>query len=242
MENVSLFCYNQLRNPHKKGCAIVKKVLLGCLGTVLVLLALLIGFLAYFGPDYGIFLFPPSPQDYARSVVKKLDFGLYTDKDWENEKKKSLEKLESAKTYQDTYPVLEELTKEAGGKHSYFLSPQDNPENSPESKNQPEVQNREGILYLKVPAFTGDAQAAKTYANKLSAALKKDTYQSVLVDLRDNTGGNMYPMLAGLSSLLPDEDLFQFVEKMEARARFLDQMFFSSLVWIRLMRKQRKCQ
>ena len=122
MENVSLFCYNQLRNPHKKGCAIMKKVLLGCLGTVLALLALLIGFLAYFGPDYGIFLFPPSPQDYARSVVKKLDFGLYTDKNWENEKKKALEKLESAKTYQDTYPVLEKLTKEAGGKHSYFLS------------------------------------------------------------------------------------------------------------------------
>ena len=92
MENVSLFCYNQLRNPNKKGCAIMKKVLLGCLGTVLILLALLIGFLAYFGPDYGIFLFPPSPQDYARSVVKKLDFGLYTDKDWENEKKKALEK------------------------------------------------------------------------------------------------------------------------------------------------------
>ena len=90
MENVSLFCYNQLRNPNKKGCAIMKKVLLGCLGTVLVLLALLIGFLAYFGPDYGIFLFPPSPQDYARSVVKKLDFGLYTGKDWENEKKQDL--------------------------------------------------------------------------------------------------------------------------------------------------------
>lgn len=213
MENVSLFCYNQLRNPQKKGCAIMKKVLLGCLGTVLVLLALLIGFLAYFGPDYGIFLFPPSPQDYARSVVKKLDFGLYTDKDWENEKKKALEKLESAKTYQDTHPILEELTKKAGGKHSYFLSPQDNPENSPESKNQPEVQNQEGILYLKVPAFTGDAQAAKAYTNKLSAALKKDDYQAVLVDLRDNTGGNMYPMIAGLSSLLPDEDLFQFVYK-----------------------------
>ena len=146
-------------------------------------------------------------------VVKKLDFGLYTGKDWENEKKKALEKLESAKTYQDTYPVLEKLTKEAGGKHSYFLSPQDNPENSPESKNQPEVQNREGILYVKVPAFTGDAQAAKAYANKLSAALKKDDYQAVLVDLRDNTGGNMYPMIAGLSSLLPDEDLFQFVYK-----------------------------
>ena len=66
---------------------------------------------------------------------------------------------------------------------------------------------------VKVPAFTGDAQAAEAYAKKLSAALKKDDYQAVLVDLRDNTGGNMYPMIAGLSSLLPDEDLFQFVEK-----------------------------
>lgn len=75
------------------------------------------------------------------------------------------------------------------------------------------MQNREGILYLKVPAFTGDAQAAKAYANKLSAALKKGDYQAVVVDLIDNTGGNMYPMIAGLSSLLPDEDLFQFVEK-----------------------------
>ena len=75
------------------------------------------------------------------------------------------------------------------------------------------MQNREGILYLKVPAFTGDAQAAKAYAEKLSAALRKDDYQAVVVDLIDNTGGNMYPMIAGLSSLLPDEDLFQFVEK-----------------------------
>ena len=33
------------------------------------------------------------------------------------------------------------------------------------------------------------------------------------MDLRDNTGGNMYPMIAGMSSLLPDEDLFRFVYK-----------------------------
>jgi len=108
---------------------------------------------------------------------------------------------------------LEKLTKEAGGKHSYFLSPQDNPENSPESKNQPEVQNQESILYLKVPAFTGDAQAAKAYAKKLSAALKKDDYQAVLVDLRDNTGGEKYSVDLGASALFSDEDLFQFVYK-----------------------------
>ena len=71
MENVSLFCYNQIRNPNKKGCVIMKKVLLGCLGTVLVLLALLIGFLAYFGPDYGIFSFSTKSAGLCSLGCKK---------------------------------------------------------------------------------------------------------------------------------------------------------------------------
>lgn len=32
----------------------------------------------------------------------------------------------------------------------------------------------------------------------------------MIIDLRENRGGNMYPMLAGLSSLLPEGDLFSF--------------------------------
>ena len=49
----------------------MKKILLGCLGTVLALIVLLIGFLAYFGPDYGIFLFPPSPQDCLGKINQR---------------------------------------------------------------------------------------------------------------------------------------------------------------------------
>ncbi len=60
----------------KKGCAIMKNFRL--LGNSTGFACSLIGFLAYFGPTI-FFLFPPSPWDYARSVVK-LDFGLYTDK------------------------------------------------------------------------------------------------------------------------------------------------------------------
>ncbi|KXT84455.1 Nisin-resistance protein [Streptococcus sp. DD11] len=188
----------------------MKKVLLGCLGTVLLLAAILVGLIAYFGPEYNVYLFPPNPQTYARSVIRKLDFGLYTSEDWERQKAAALEKLKGAKSYQDTYPILKELTQQAGGKHSYFYSPEENPEIGPESQNQPQTENQAGILYLKLPAFSGDLKAAGVYADKLAGALKKDDYQAVVLDLRDNTGGNMYPMLAGLSSLLPDEELFQF--------------------------------
>lgn len=195
----------------------MKKVVLGCLGSLLVLAAVLVGLLAYFGPDYGIYLFPPSPQTYARSAIRRLDFGLYTGEDWERQKAAALEKIKGAKSYQDTYPVLEELTQQAGGKHSYFYIPEENHESGPASQNQPQTENQAGILYLKLPAFSGDLKAAGVYADKLAGALKKDDYQAVVLDLRDNTGGNMYPMLAGLSSLLPDEEFFQFVYKNDSK-------------------------
>ena len=34
--------------------------------------------------------------------------------------------------------------------------------------------------------------------------------KGVIVDLRDNTGGNMYPMITAVSPLLPDGDILQF--------------------------------
>lgn len=190
----------------KKGC-------IGCLGFIGLLVLAALGLLFYLGPDYDIYLFPPSPQTYAKSVIRKMDFGLYTGSDWEEKKAAALEQVKAAKTYQDTYPILKELTEQAGGKHSYFYTPEENTEFESEGQTQPEARNEEGILYLKVPAFSGNAKAAGSYQENLNQALQKEDYQAVIVDLRDNTGGNMNPMLAGLSSLLPTDELFQFEYK-----------------------------
>ncbi|MEQ9810819.1 S41 family peptidase [Streptococcus jiangjianxini] len=48
----------------------------------------------------------------------------------------------------------------------------------------------------------------------------KKEYQGVILDLSDNTGGNMIPMLIGLSSILPNGRLFSSVNKYNQRTSF----------------------
>ena len=78
------------------------------------------------------------------------------------------------------------------------------------------------IGYLNVPAYSGgDATAARSFATKAHeqlAAAVDDAGCGWIVDLRGNTGGNMWPMLAGLKPFLGDEPLGTFVSR-EARAR-----------------------
>lgn len=104
----------------------MKKVFLGYLGALVLLLLMAGAALFYFGPNYNIYLLPPSPQQYVKSALGKMSFGLYAGKEWEEESKKALEEVKIAKNYEETYPVLKRMAELAGGKHSYFYSPKDN--------------------------------------------------------------------------------------------------------------------
>lgn len=79
---------------------------------------------------------------------------------------------------------------------------------------QPQIRAEDdGLLYLKVPAIEAlDKKSMTIYANQLNKPLTKK-YKGIIVDLRGNTGGNMAPMLIGLSGLLPDGDLFRFEDR-----------------------------
>jgi len=72
----------------------------------------------------------------------------------------------------------------------------------------------DGIGYLDVPAFVGSPQQSKVYATALQNLIKTLDTQGVrgwIVDLRQNTGGNCYPMIAGLGPLLGEGTLGYFV-------------------------------
>ncbi|WP_270337483.1 S41 family peptidase [Lactococcus petauri] len=47
----------------------------------------------------------------------------------------------------------------------------------------------------------------------LESSLHKNNYNGVIVDLRGNRGGDLSPMVLGLSPLLPDGTLFNYVDK-----------------------------
>jgi hypothetical protein len=71
------------------------------------------------------------------------------------------------------------------------------------------------IGYVRVGAFSGGGPTALTYWHAISdalAAADDDNLAGIVVDLRGNGGGNMWPMLAGLSPLFGDESVGTFVE------------------------------
>lgn len=99
-----------------------------------------------------------------------------------------------------------------GDKHSLFLTQANI--NSFTSKNsepkQPESKYLEsGIGLIKVPkCMTFSNTKDKDFANSIRYQIKKmDTENEIIgwvVDLRNNGGGNMWPMIAGLNSLMVD--------------------------------------
>lgn len=71
---------------------------------------------------------------------------------------------------------------------------------------------RDGIGYVALPPFSGQtAEAIEHYSLKVRqaiAAARDNAYCGWVVDLRGNFGGNMAPMLDGISAFLGDEPYF----------------------------------
>lgn len=191
----------------------MKKVLYGCLSVIMVLVTLGLALIYHLGPQYNIHLLPPSPERYGLIALQQMDrLGLYaTGDDWDKVKSETAYKLKTSQSYQESRDLLKPALKLAGGKHSYFLTEADLAASSQDSQEPTSQVLEGGILYLHLTGIlTTDKKQLTNYATTLQTALDQPDLTGVIIDLRDNRGGNMYPMLAGLSSLLPEGDLFSF--------------------------------
>lgn len=192
----------------------MKKVFLGCLGTLIVLMTVGLGMIVHFGPRYNIYLLPPSPEQYGLIALQQMDrLGLYAQgTEWQTIKAETADQLKTSTSYEESLTFLKPALAVAGGKHSFFLTEADLKTSSQEGQLPTSQLLPGGILYLQVTdILTGNREQLNAYATSLQAALAQPDLTGVIIDLRDNRGGNMYPMLAGLSSLLPDDELFSFV-------------------------------
>lgn len=68
--------------------------------------------------------------------------------------------------------------------------------------------------YVEVPGFSGTQEMATDYATSLQKILRKldasSNLRGWLIDIRANTGGNMWPMIAGLGPFFPDGEVGAF--------------------------------
>lgn len=137
--------------------------------------------------------------------------GLYASGDeWEKTRSETLAKAKSAGSYDECHVLINDALKVAGGKHSKLITAV---ESSNEEFELPIVEIKDnGIIYIRLPQFTGTAEEGTEYASTVYDALRehRDEIKAVVVDIRDNHGGDMGPMVAAVSPLLPDGELMCF--------------------------------
>lgn len=163
------------------------------------------------------FMGTDTPKRYASTVLNLAEQGIYADsKEFEDAKARAKEAAKQADTLFDVYPALEDAVKAAGGKHSRLIEP-DNPNLgwTMEEKSEATVSVEDRVAVATVPGVDrhSDVQGyADTLATGLASARDAGACGAV-VDLRGNDGGDMGPMIAGLSSLLPDGTVLEFVSR-----------------------------
>jgi hypothetical protein len=128
-----------------------------------------------------------------------------------------------AKTTADTYPAIRLIIKELSEKHTLFVEPDEARADmtghaSGNAKPPPllvpqAVRLANGIGAIRLYGMMGSVDDAKRYSevgkNELTA-LRGQGVCKFILDLRDDTGGNMYPMIDAVSELLGDGVLGTF--------------------------------
>jgi carboxyl-terminal processing protease len=80
------------------------------------------------------------------------------------------------------------------------------------------------IGYLDLPGLAGSPQQASAYAQTVQQLIREIDQiapcSKWVIDLRRNTGGNMWPMIAGVGPILGEGEWVVFVEHLEKEAAF----------------------
>lgn len=147
-----------------------------------------------------------SNQQYVRKAVRIMDKqGLFAEGPaWDVAKAEVL----SAKpvSLEEAQDLVRKAASAAGGKHAGLKLSGAVREDATSEWPAPSVTMSDaGIPIVKLPPFSGNHDEGVKYANAVLSAVP-DEIPGVIIDLRGNTGGNMYPMIAAVHRFLPNDD------------------------------------
>ncbi|MFN0202092.1 MAG: S41 family peptidase [Bacteroidia bacterium] len=140
--------------------------------------------------------------------------------------------ISKAKTTEDCYPAVEYVLGQLGDNHSFLMKPQAAEEwvkpaetQSPETKAKTVsgfgVYMEKQFAYIQMPAFSsGNVEVCQTYADSLQSIIRSLDNQEIkgwVLDLRQNQGGNCWPMLLGIAPLLGNGKYGYFVDGNQKR-------------------------
>ena len=153
-------------------------------------------------------------QKYVKKAIRLMDKqGLFAEGPaWDQTREVTLGVRPVS--MEEAHDVTLVALKVAGGKHSFIYTVDNQQESAAEDKQTaPSVtQLDDGILLIALPAFSGQTKDENLrYASTVLDALPEaEAPKGLVIDLRGNTGGNMYPMIAAVHRFLPDDDILRF--------------------------------
>lgn len=137
---------------------------------------------------------------------------------WTTLRQQAFQEANGATTPAETYHAINTALEALGDHHSFLLGPIDanqrhiadlTPDQEPSGHRLPS-----GIGYLNLPHFWASQQAARYYIQLAQEAIRTADQAGTcgwIIDLRDNYGGNMWPMLVGVGPILGDGVVGSFV-------------------------------
>jgi hypothetical protein len=165
---------------------------------------------------------PPSAtaERYIDRALELIDANAVTrgQLDWPAYRLSVIEQARGAESIEDSYLALRFALSSLGDQHSYLMTSRqmdllaERPVGNARTGRDPTAPRGEmlagSIAYLMLPGFAGGAHADQVqFAEGLHdviADLDARAACGWIVDLRNNSGGNLWPMLAGIGPLLGD--------------------------------------
>lgn len=159
---------------------------------------------------------------YVDEAIAGLGDGYYANSDaWDKAVEDALPGLYAAASIPDTYSTLDQLTKVAGGEHSFLSSPASVAmHEGPYAEGTvpiPTATYDGAVATIEIPAFSSSREEEMAqYLAGAADVFGSDGAQAAcgwVIDLRFNTGGNLFTMLAAVSPLLDDGDVEAFSDR-----------------------------
>jgi carboxyl-terminal processing protease len=174
---------------------------------------------------------PGPAEDYLAAALALIEqHALHRDRiDWHGLRSACIRRAARAVAPADTYDTIRWALTQLEERHSFFAPPKRGDAAIARGECEDEASLPGGewlagrIACLCVPGFRGSPRHAARYADTLQAWIAEmDANDPVgwIVDLTDNRGGYMWPMLAGLGPLLGEGELGSFVFPNELPARW----------------------
>ncbi|MDJ0760031.1 MAG: S41 family peptidase [Woeseiaceae bacterium] len=136
--------------------------------------------------------------------------------DWDAILESSSRALREDSSLTDAHGVVASVIARIGDPHSQFIRPRKDEQVASVDTHKPSVfiETQSRLGYLKVPKWSSpaDSLASAEFITKAHRGISQASFETCgwVVDLTNNTGGNMWPMLAALGPLLGRENVGGF--------------------------------